>query len=103
MRGPSVGGPRSVAPPSKKSKRRGIYHRLGRRIGLLSTAAGGGHLVPARPNAGAARQTHPRSSLGHQRHHPRRAAGDAGAGVRSAPPGLPPPPAPPPPHNPSPR
>ncbi len=37
----SRAGTRSAGPPSKKSERRRIYHRLGRRIRLLSAAARG--------------------------------------------------------------
>ncbi len=42
------------------------------------SAARGAHLGATRPDTGAARQADPRSSLGHQRDHPRRAPRHAG-------------------------
>ena len=76
---PSSSGRSSVGPPLKKSRAGQGNHRLGRRSGLLSAADGSAHLGATRADAGAAGQVDARSSLGHQRDHPRGALVHAGA------------------------
>lgn len=60
-------GARSADPPSKRGRRKAVHHRLGRRVGVLSAAAGGPHLGAGRPDprccASRSRGTISRSSV----------------------------------------